>query len=95
MLQDAKDDLDKLLELDPSNKAAQSELVKVEKQIAMSDRKAKKSLHSFFSKGSLYNEKPSVPSTDFEGDEPTVYFDLKQGENELGRVEMKLYTHIV
>ena len=81
--------------MDPSNKAAQSELVKVEKQIAMSDRKAKKSLHSFFSKGNLYNEKPSVPSTDFEGDEPTVYFDLKQGENELGRVEMKLYTHIV
>ena len=95
LLHGALEDLELLLKIDPSNKPAASELAKVKKLIASEDRKTKKSLHSLFSKGGLYDEKPNVVSLDFEGDEPTVFFDLKQGEKELGRVEMKLYTHVV
>ena len=95
LINQAKEDLESLLKVDPTNKSALSELAKVNKLIAIEDRKTKKSLHSLFAKGGLYNEKPNVVSIDFQGDEPTVYFDLKQGEKELGRVEMKLYTHIV
>ena len=83
-----------LLELDATNKAAQSELERVKKLIAADDKKTKKSLHSLFSKGGLYSEKPSV-IIDFEKDDPTVFFDIKQGEKELGRIEMRLYSHLV
>ena len=50
---------------------------------------------SLFSKGGLYDEKPGVVDTTFKDDDPTVYFDLKQGDEALGRVEMRLYSHIV
>ena len=94
LLFDAKKDLELLLELDATNKAAQSELERVKKLIAADDKKTKKSLHSLFSKGGLYSEKPSV-IIDFEKDDPTVFFDIKQGEKELGRIEMRLYSHLV
>lgn len=94
LLFDAKKDLDVLLELDASNKAAKSELERVKKLIAADDKRTKRSLQSLFSKGGLYSEKPSVV-VDFEDDDPTVFFDVKQGDKELGRIEMRLYSHVV
>lgn len=95
LINGAKEDLEAVLVIDPENKAAKSELAKVKKQIDIEDRKTKRSLHSLFSKGGLYNEKPNIVSIDFEKDDPTVFFDLKQGDKMLGRVEMRLYSHIV
>lgn len=95
LINEAKEDLEAVLKIDPENKAAKSELARVEKLITIHDNKAKKSLHSLFSKGGLYDEKPGVVDTTFKDDDPTVYFDLKQGDEALGRVEMRLYSHIV
>ena len=91
LINEAKEDL----KVDPETKAARIELARVEKLIVIHDNKAKKSLHSFFTKGGLYDEKPGVVDTAFKEDDPTVYFDLKQGDEDLGRVEMRLYSHIV
>lgn len=95
LINEAKEDLEAVLKVDPENKAARIELARVEKLIVIHDNKAKKSLHSFFTKGGLYDEKPGVVDTAFKEDDPTVYFDLKQGDEDLGRVEMRLYSHIV
>ena len=95
LINEAKEDLEAVLKVDPENKAAKIELARVEKLIVIHDNKAKKSLHSFFTKGGLYDEKPGVVDTAFKEDDPTVYFDLKQGDEDLGRVEVRLYSHIV
>ena len=95
LINEAKEDLEAVLKIDPENKAAKSELARVEKLITIHDKKAKKSLHSLFSKGGLYDEKPGVVDTAFKDDDPTVYLDLKQGDEALGRVEIRLYSHIV
>ena len=63
--------------------------------IANDDKRTKRSLHSLFTKGGLYSEKANVVSTDFAEDDPTVFFDVKQGDEMLGRIEMRLYSHVV
>lgn len=95
LLQDAKKDLSALLALDPNNKSALAEMETVNRMIANDDKRTKRSLHSLFTKGGLYSEKANVVSTDFAEDDPTVFFDVKQGDEMLGRIEMRLYSHVV
>jgi len=47
-----------------------------------------------FGKISMYDEKEGVLVPNAKGDNPHVYFDIKQGEEELGRIVMQLYADI-
>ena len=42
----------------------------------------------------MYDEKEGVLVPNAKGDNPHVYFDIKQGEEELGRIVMQLYADI-
>ena len=92
---EAIQDLESALAIQPDNALFKTELQRAKKQLAESNRRTKSALQNMFSKGGLYGEKPNVVSLDFSEDDPTVYFDVKQGEEEFGRIEMRLYKHIV
>ena len=95
MPNEALADMESLLEIDPANEKAKVELQRIKKSMEAKDRRTKSALQGLFSKGGLYTEKPNVVSLDFTDEDPTVYFDVKHGEEELGRIEMRLYKHIV
>ena len=93
--EEAIQDLESALAIQPDNAQFKTELQRAKKQLAESNRRKKSALQNMFSKGGLYGEKPNVVSLEFTEEDPTVYFDMKQGEEELGRIEMRLYKHIV
>jgi len=94
----AKEDLDKALAADPENKSIVKAYKKLRKKKAAHKAASKKKFGGMFSKmkGGIYDNKPNVLKEP-RGDpsNPHVFFDLKHGENDLGRVEMELFKSIV
>merc|ERR1711990_656570 len=94
----AKEDLDKALAADPENKSIVKAFKKLRKKKAAHKAASKKKFGGMFSKmkGGIYDNKPNLLK-DPRGDptNPHVFFDLKHGENDLGRVEMELFKSIV
>lgn len=93
-LDEAKEDLMAAYKIDNSNKDVRKALAQWKEAVAESKKKEKATFGGMFSKVDIYAEKkgPLVPNA--KGDNPHVFFDIKQGDEELGRIIMQLYKDI-
>lgn len=57
LYEDAKADLNKVLEIDPNNSAAKKEIIELSKEFKRHNEKEKMAFGNMFSKGSMYNDK--------------------------------------
>ena len=91
----AKADLMAAYKLDNANKDVRKALATLKKESAKAKQKEKAAFGGLFAKasGGLYEDKKGViqPSED----NPEVFFDVAQGDNEFGRIVMRLYADIV
>jgi len=98
LLKEAKEDLMDAYKLDNKNKDVRKALAQLKEAMAETKKKEKAAFGGFFSKVDMYKEKagPIVPNA--KGDNPHVYFDIKQGtgddSEDLGRIVMQLYKDI-
>lgn len=93
-LKEAKTDLMAAYKLDNANKDVRKALATLKKEMQKAKDKEKATFGGLFSKpGGLYEDKKGVaqPSED----NPHVFFDIKQGDKEMGRIVMRLYADIV
>ncbi|GMH53420.1 hypothetical protein TrST_g1286 [Triparma strigata] len=96
LLEEAKDDLMQAYKLAPTDKAVRVALADYKQKKKDAKAKEKAAFGGLFGKVSMYDEKkgPKVvrqPSAD----NPKVYFDMKQGDEALGRIVMQVYEDIV
>lgn len=91
---EAKKDLMAAYKIDQKNKDVRKALASLKEAVATSKKKEKATYGGMFSKG-LYSDKagPLIPNA--KGDNPHVYFQIKLGDEDLGRVVMQLYMDIV
>jgi|MDTB01.1.fsa_nt_gb peptidylprolyl isomerase len=93
LAEEALEDLDLALELDPENKAVASEARKARASIAAAKKKAKAAYSGMFGKGaSLYDDKAAPVVPGLSADNPRVYFDVTIGGEDIGRIVMLLYA---
>jgi peptidylprolyl isomerase len=96
LFKEAKEDLMAAYNLDKNNKDVRKALNTLKEKIAESKAKEKAVFGGIFGKGNvdMYNDKkgPAIPNA--KGDNPHVFFDVKQGDEDLGRVVMQLYKDI-
>ena len=92
---DAKKDLMICYDADNSNKDVRKALTALKTKAAEAKKKEKATFGGIFGKTSLYDEKAGVVVPNAKGDNPHVFFDIKHGDEDLGRVVMQLYADIV
>lgn len=85
LYKEAKADLMAAYKIDNANKEVRKALAQLKKAVADSKQREKAAFGGFLGKVDIYNDKkgPLVPNA--KGDNPHVFFDIKQGEEELGR----------
>lgn len=93
--EEALEDLYRLQELDPENKAAKVEIAKAKKAIQDAKKKTKAVYGNFFSKLSVYDDKeaPIIPGSG--ASNPKVFFDITIGGKYVGRLVMVLFADVV
>lgn len=91
---DAKKDLMICYDADNSNKDVRKALATLKTKAAEAKKKEKATFGGIFGKASLYDEKAGVVVPNAKGDNPHVFFDIKHGDEDLGRVVMQLYADI-
>ncbi len=93
-LKEAKADLMAAYEVDNKNKEVRKALQTLKESFANAKKKEKAAFGGIFGKVSMYDDKKGVLVVNQNGDNPHVYFDIKQGEDDLGRIVMQLYKDI-
>jgi len=93
----AKADIVTAIKAEPKNKTLRKEYDAIKKASAEAKKKEKATFGNMFkAMGSMYAEKKEVEKPiKFEGPLPRVFFDMKMGEEKLGRIEMELYPNVV
>jgi len=91
---EAKKDLMAAYEIDNKNKDVRKALAKLKVALAEAKKKEKAAFGGLFGKVSMYDDKEGVLIPNAKGDNPHVYFDIQQGEEQIGRVIMQLYMDI-
>lgn len=93
-LKEAKEDLMAAYKVDNANKDVRRALQQLKEAAAEAKKKEKEAFGGFFSKVDMYKEKagPLIPNA--KGDNPHVFFDIKQGDEDLGRIVMQIYKDI-
>eukprot|EP00527_Entomoneis_sp_CCMP2396_P007052 CAMPEP_0198140008 /NCGR_PEP_ID=MMETSP1443-20131203/3246_1 /TAXON_ID=186043 /ORGANISM="Entomoneis sp., Strain CCMP2396" /LENGTH=500 /DNA_ID=CAMNT_0043802315 /DNA_START=46 /DNA_END=1548 /DNA_ORIENTATION=- len=94
LLTEAKVDLMQAYNLDKDNKDVRKALSSIKQKVADNKKKEKEAYGGFFSKVDIYDDKQGALTPNPKGDNPHVFFDLKQGEESLGRVVMQLYKGV-
>jgi peptidylprolyl isomerase len=94
LLKEAKVDLMAAYEVDPQNKDVRKALAQLKESVAASKEKEKAAFGGFLGKVDIYNDKKGVLIPNAKGDNPHVFFDIKQGDEDLGRIVMQLYKDI-
>jgi peptidylprolyl isomerase len=94
LLKEAKEDLMAAYKEDPKNKDVRKALALVKEAHVENKKKEKAAFGGLFDRVDMYTDKkgPIVPNS--KGDNPHVFFDIKQGEEKLGTVVMQLYRDI-
>lgn len=95
LLKEAKDDLMAAYNIDNANKDVLKALKQWKEANAAAKEKEKQAFGGLFGKVSMYDDKegPVVPNA--KGDNPHVFFDIQQGDENLGRIVMQVYKDIV
>jgi len=93
-LKAAKTDLMAAYGMDQKNKDVRKAIQQLKAKNAEAKAKEKAQFGGIFGKASMYDDKegPLIPNA--KGDNPHVFFDIKQGTKELGRITMQLYQDI-
>ena len=95
LLSEAKDDFKKAFALDNNNKDVRKALATLKTKLADAKKKEKASYKGLFGKVSMYDEKKDLNTIiNPSANNPKVFFDLLQGDEELGRVVMQLYEDV-
>lgn len=94
LFKEAKVDLMDAYNLDNGNKDVRKALAQLKEEVNKSKQKEKAAFGGIFGKVDMYSEKkgPIVPNA--KGDNPHVFFDIKHGEESMGRIVMQLYKDI-
>ncbi|KAL7543044.1 hypothetical protein ACHAXR_012345 [Thalassiosira sp. AJA248-18] len=92
----AKADLMAAYGIDSKNKDVRKAIQELKVKNAEAKKKEKAQFGGIFSSGkvSMYDDKEAVLVPNAKGDNPHVFFDVKQGDEELGRIVMQLYADI-
>ena len=81
--------------IDNKSKDVRRAIAKLKQLNAAAETKEKAAFGGMFGKVSMYDNKRGVLVPNANGDNPHVFFDIKQGEQEdLGRIVMQLYRGI-
>jgi peptidylprolyl isomerase len=94
LLKEAKADLMAAYKIDSNNKDVRRALAQLKEAAAESKKKEKAAFGGIFDKVDIYKEKsgPVIPNA--RGDNPHVYFEMKLGDEDLGRIVMQLYKDV-
>jgi len=95
LAEEALEDLNRAVSLEPDNKQVKAEIAKAKKIIQDAKKKAKAAYGNMFSKVSMYDDKeaPFVPG--LAANNPKVYFDVSIGGLLIGRIVMVLFADVV
>ena len=93
-LKDAKKDLMAAYGIDQKNKDVRKAIQELKVKNAEAKKKEKAQFGGIFGKVSMYDDKEGVLVPNAKGDNPYVFFDVKQGDENLGRIVMQLYSDI-
>ena len=94
LLKESKEDLMAAYKIDSGNKDVRKALSSLKEAMAESKKKEKAAFGGFFSKVDIYKDKQGVVTPNANGDNPHVFFQIKQGDEDLGRIVMQLYKDI-
>ncbi|KAG5189655.1 cyclophilin-like domain-containing protein [Tribonema minus] len=90
LLDESKADMMAVLKLEEGNTAARKELVLLKEAIKAAKSKEKAAFGGIFGKVSMYNDKAGVIT--HSGPNPKVFFDIKIGDEDAGRIVMQLWA---
>jgi tetratricopeptide (TPR) repeat protein len=85
LYKEAKVDLMDAYNIDNANKDVRKGLAQLKEAVAASKKKEKDAFGGFFGKVDMYNDKKGVLVPNSKGDNPHVFFQIKQGDEDLGR----------
>lgn len=94
LMAEAKEDLLKAYALDNKNKDVRKALQLLKTTAAENKKKEKEAFGGLFSKVDIYDDKAGAFVLNAKGDNPHVFFSIKQGDNSLGRIVMQLYKDV-
>ncbi|KAK8803448.1 hypothetical protein WA158_001142 [Blastocystis sp. Blastoise] len=94
-LEKAQEDLNAVLVLDPTNKEAEKQLSKVKLLYKKENERLSKAMKNMFRFSQFYDDKEDIIIPGSNGFNPVVFFDIKRGEENLGRIVMELYKDVV
>ena len=95
LLKEAKADLMAAYAVDNKNKDVRKSLKTLKEAFAEAKKKEKAAFGGIFGKVSMYDDKKGVFVLNQNGDNPHVFFDIKHGDESLGRIVMQLYMDVV
>uniref|UniRef100_A0A7S2RGF6 peptidylprolyl isomerase n=1 Tax=Eucampia antarctica TaxID=49252 RepID=A0A7S2RGF6_9STRA len=93
-LKEAKIDLMAAYEIDNKNKDIRNAIIKLKKAFEDNKKREQAAFGGCFGKAGMYDDKQGIVLPNQTGDNPHVFFQIKQGDNDLGRVVMQLYKDI-
>mmetsp|Transcript_197 Transcript_197/g.278 ORF Transcript_197/g.278 Transcript_197/m.278 type:complete len:286 (+) Transcript_197:101-958(+) len=93
-LKEAKADLMAAYEVDNKNKDVRKALAKLKELFSEAKKKEKATFGGIFGKVSMYDDKQGVFVLNQNGDNPHVFFEIRQGEESLGKIVMQLYKDV-
>merc|ERR1712070_734308 len=92
----AKQDLMAAYTVDKTNKDVRKAMAKLKEAQVAAKKKEKATFGGMFAKGgvSMYDDKKGAIIPNAKGDNPHVFFDMKQGDDDLGRIVMQIYQDV-
>jgi peptidylprolyl isomerase len=85
LLKEAKVDLMDAYKIDNANKDVRKALAMLKEEVASAKKKEKAAFGGLFNKVDFYNDKTGVLVPNANGDNPHVFFQIKHGDEDLGR----------
>ena len=85
LYKEAKADLMDAYKIDSSNKDVRKALADLKEAMAASKKKEKDAFGGLFNRVDIYKDKKGVVAPNANGDNPHVFFQIKQGDENLGR----------
>ena len=85
LMKEAKEDFMAAYNIDNTNKDVRKALQELKTKLAEQKKKEKAAFGGMFGKVDMYDDKKGVIAPNANKDNPHVYFDIKQGEENLGR----------
>jgi peptidylprolyl isomerase len=94
LLSESKDDLMRAYKIDDKNKDVRKAIANLKKLQEEAKRKEREAFGGMFGKVDMYGEKKGPLVINARGTNPHVYFDVKQGDHDVGRIVMQLYADV-